>query len=166
MRCFVAVWPDESTRLALAALSDDVRQRIEHRRVTSVDNFHLTLAFIGNLADDDAFALAAAVAKLRFKSFDWQLDTLGFFKQAGVVWVGAKSSNKAAQPLLKIADRLRHVLDQMTVDYDRRPLAPHVTLLRGVRRFDAENMVPPLIWRVDSLALYRSAGGHYSRVVR
>lgn len=129
----------------------------------SVDDLHLTLTFIGELADDDAFTLADAVARLRFKPFDWRFDTLGFFKQAGVVWVGVESSNEAAKPLLKLADRLRRTLDRMNVDYDRRPLAPHVTLLRGVRRFNTEH-IAPLPWRIDSIALYRSAGGHYSRV--
>ena len=88
MRCFIAAWPDEPTRLALSSASDDVRQRVEHRRVSRLDDLHLTLAFIGELADNVALDLSDAIAKLRFKPFTWQLDTLGFFKDAGVVWIG------------------------------------------------------------------------------
>lgn len=154
MRCFIAAWPDEPTRLALASLSDNVRQRIEHRRVTCIDNFHLTLAFIGDLADEVAFDLATSVAKLRFKPFAWQPDKLGFFEEAGVVWVG--TSDKTMKPLAELAERVRALLDQMNVAYDRRPLAPHVTLLRGVKRFAAER-VTPILWRIESIALYRSA---------
>ncbi len=164
MRCFVAAWPDEPTRLALASLSDDVRQRIEHRRVARADDLHLTLAFIGDLADEVAFDLADSVAKLRFKPFAWQLDTLGFFEEAGVVWVGA--TDATVRPLADLADRVRALLDEMHVAYDRKPLAPHVTLLRGVKRF-AAGTVAPILWRIESIALYRSAPARQaSRYVR
>jgi RNA 2',3'-cyclic 3'-phosphodiesterase len=164
MRCFVAAWPDEPTRLALASLSDDVRQRIEHRRITRADDLHLTLAFIGDLVDDVAFDLADAVATLRFKAFAWQLDALGFFKEAGVVWVGA--TNATVRPLADLADRVRALLNQMNVAYDCKPLVPHVTLLRGVKKFAAEK-VAPILWRVESIALYRSAPARQaSRYVR
>ena len=164
MRCFVAAWPDEPTRLALAALSDDVRLRIEHRRVTRADDLHVTLAFIGDLADEIAFDLAASVARLRFKPVAWQLDTLGFFEEAGVVWVGA--ADKTMGPLAELAERVRAVFYQMNIAYDRRPLAPHVTLLRGVKRFAAEQ-VAPILWRIESIALYRSAPARQaSRYVR
>lgn len=165
MRCFIAAWPDESTRLALTALSEDVRRRVEHRRATSIDDLHLTLAFIGELADDDAFTLAEAITKLHFEPFDWRFDTLGFFQQAGVMWVGIESGSEAARPLLNLTDRLRRLLNQMNIDYDRRPLAPHVTLLRGVQRFDLEH-VAPIAWRISSIALYRSGGGAGSRYQR
>jgi len=164
MRCFVAAWPDEPTRLALASLSDDVRQRIEHRRVARADDLHLTLAFIGDLADEVAFDVADSVAKLRFKPFTWQLDILGFFEEAGVVWVGA--TDATVRPLADLADRVRALLDEMHVAYDRRPLAPHVTLLRGVKGFAAET-VAPILWRIESIALYRSAPARQaSRYVR
>jgi len=164
MRCFVAAWPDEPTRLALASLSDDVRQRVEHRRVARADDLHATLAFIGALADEVAFNLADSVAKLRFKPFAWQLDTLGFFEEAGVVWVGA--TDATVRPLADLADRIRALLDQMNVAYDRKPLAPHVTLLRGVKRFAAQKVAPTL-WRIESIALYRSAPARQaSRYVR
>lgn len=167
MRCFIAAWPDAPTRLALAALSGDVRQRVAHRRATRVEDLHLTLAFIGELADADALAVARSASGMQLGAFDWQLDRLGFFAQAGVLWAGV--GDDASGPLLELSDRTRRLLDRMNVDYDRRALTPHVTLLRGVKQFDAEEIAPPINWRVDALALYRSggdrSGARYSRVV-
>ncbi len=166
MRCFIAAWPDAPTRLALAALSDGVRQRVVHRRATRFEDLHLTLAFIGELADKDARALACAAARIRVAVFDWTLEQLGFFAQAGVVWAGAV--DEANAPLLELGDRTRRLLDQMAIDFDRRALRPHVTLLRGVTQFDPEAITPPIRWRVDAVALYRSggdrSGARYSRV--
>lgn len=167
MRCFIAAWPDEPTRVALSSVSDDVRLRIEHRRATGADDLHLTLVFIGDLAEDVALELSDAIAALRFKPFAWQLDTLGFFKEAGVVWVGA--ARETTKPLADLAVRVRALLDQMSIFYDRRPLAPHVTLLRGVKSFAARK-VTPIRWSIGSIALYRSEparqASRYVRVAR
>ena len=167
MRCFVAAWPDESTRIALAVLLSDYRPRVEHQRATRVDDLHLTLAFIGSLADEPALAVADAVAALSFKSFMWQPDQLGWFRQAGVVWIGSDAASPDAKPLLELAQSTRQVLESAGVAYDRRPLAPHVTLLHGVRHFESVR-VAPINWRVDSIALWRSTGSRtgarYARV--
>ena len=165
MRCFIAAWPEARARVALARLSDDVRQRIAHRRATRADDLHLTLAFIGDLNDDAAFDLADAIATLRFEPIDWQIDTLGFFAQAGVVWAGGDR----IRPLADLADHVRAWLAGMHIVYDQRPLAPHVTLLRGARNFATEK-ISPIEWRIESVALYRSAASElasrYSRVAR
>lgn len=175
MRCFVAAWPDAATGLALAALADGVRHRVDHRRATRVDDLHLTLAFVGDLDDDKAFAVSNQIAALSFEPFTWQIDTLGFFVGAGVVWAGADSQR--SKPLIELARRVREALDRSEVVYDGRPLAPHVTLLRGVSSFEMQRIAPhivPIKWRIDSIALYHStprsapAGrvSRYSRVTR
>lgn len=152
MRCFIAAWPDEPTRIALSSLSDDVRQHAEHRRVSSPNDLHLTLAFIGDVVDEIAFELSDAIAKLAFKPFALQLDSFGFFREADVVWIGA---HETPQPLADLADRVRALLDRMSVTYDRRPLVPHVTLLHGVKSF-APQKIAPIRWRIASIAVYRS----------
>ncbi|MEP6607675.1 MAG: RNA 2',3'-cyclic phosphodiesterase [Burkholderiaceae bacterium] len=158
MRCFFATWPDETSRLALAAVSDDVSERVGHRRQTRADDLHLTLTFIGDLAEDDALALARAAQALHFRPLEWTLDRLGFFEPAGVVWAGSDAGSKAHESLTGIAAKLRLILRRSGLGYDDRPLVPHVTLLRGVRQFTAQR-VAPIVWRIDSLALYRSTGG-------
>lgn len=168
MRCFLAAWPDTATRLALAGVLDDVRQRVEHRRATRVDDLHLTLAFIGELADDVTPAIARAAEAVQFQPFEWRLDVLEVFKPAGVVWVGADAESKTTLPLIELAAEFRQLLDRLSVSYDNRPLVPHVTLLHGVKRFTAER-IASVAWRVDSVALYRSTDSRsearYERVL-
>jgi len=168
MRCFLAAWPHATTRLALAAVLDDVHQRVEHRRAARVDDLHLTLAFIGELSDDTARAIARAVEATRFEPFEWQIDQLGMFEPAGVVWAGADAESAASRPLLELADDLRLLLVRLRTPYDARALNPHVTLLHGVRhRFKTEH-IASIAWPIDSVALYRSTGNRsaarYERV--
>lgn len=138
-----------------------MQQRVKHRRATKAGDLHLTVAFIGDLADGTAITVAAAIAKMPVKPFDYRLDTLGFFEDAGVVWVGG-DANVSGKPLDALAARVRRLLDRLMVDYDRRAFVPHVTLLRGASRSDAQRLnasVPPITWTIDSIALYRSGGG-------
>ena len=74
-------WPDEPTRIALSSLSDHVRQRVEHRRVSRPDDLHLTLSFIGDLAKDVALDLSDAIAKLRFPRLPGNSTRLDFSKK-------------------------------------------------------------------------------------
>ena len=167
MRCFVAAWPGQTARVALQALSNDLRGQVEHRRATDIENLHLTLAFIGTLSDAVAASVAEAIARLDLKPFKWRIDRLGFFREARVVWAGADSASNAA--LIALAGRVRRILDELNVGYDHKPFAPHVTLLRGVARFAAVSLDTPIDWRIDNVALYRSFGGRagskYSRVL-
>lgn len=167
MRYFLAAWPDEATRLALTALLDDVRQRVAHRRVTRVEDLHLTLTFIGEVPDNTATTVARAAEAARFEHFEWRLDRLGFFEPSGVVWAGADAASKMSRPLLEVATDLRRLLDGLGIRHDGRPLSPHVTLLHGVKRFTAEQ-IAPITWRIDSVFLYRStanrSAARYERV--
>ena len=169
MRCFLAAWPDATTRLALAAVLDDVRQRVEHRRAARVDDLHLTLAFIGELSDDAARAIAREVAAVRFEPFEWRMDQLGMFAPAGVVWAGASAETETSRPLLELANELRRLLDRLRTPYDARALSPHVTLLHGVRRRFKTEHIASIVWPIDSVALYRSTGSRsaarYERIL-
>lgn len=168
MRCFLAAWPDAATRLALSAVLDDVGQRVEHRRATRVDDLHLTLAFMGELADNVTPAVAQAAEALDFRPFEWRMDLLGMFKPAGVVWMGADAESETSLRLSDLATGLRQQLDRLSVSYDDRPLVPHVTLLHGAKQFTNER-IAPVTWHIDSVALYRSTGSRsaarYERVL-
>jgi len=58
--------------------------------------------------------------------------------------------------LATLAQRVRDLLDGKSIEYDKRPLAPHITLLRGVDSFVPEK-VSPIRWRIESIWLYQSA---------
>jgi 2'-5' RNA ligase len=165
MRCFIAAWPDSAARRRCAELIEAVRPHADHGRATRPENLHLTLAFIGELADAEAAAVAAACAGLAPAPRDWRLDVIGFFARPRVLWAGGTST----PDLDAIAAAARALLDRMNVRYDRKPFVPHVTLLRDVRRFDGPTAIaPPIAWCVDDVGLYRSGrderGARYLRV--
>ena len=66
MRAFVAAWPDDATRQRLAALE---LGRSKNLRLVGPTRWHVTLRFLGEVADDALVplgeALVAGVAPLR-----------------------------------------------------------------------------------------------------
>jgi 2'-5' RNA ligase len=165
MRCFVAAWPDEASRARCWELVGALKPHAEHGRAMRRENLHLTLAFIGSLPDEAGAGVAAACAALSFAPVSWQLDEIGLFRRPRVLWAGGRAS----AALDALAQRARALLDESGVPYDRKPFVPHVTLLRDVLRYSGPKQItPPIPWRIDEIALYRSAkdetGARYLRV--
>src|SRR5262245_61935439 len=126
-------------------------------------NIHLTLAFIGQLDPERARAVASRCRALQPQRFDWAIDRLGWFRRARVAWLGGEIDN----PLGAAATSARALLDQMAVDYDRKPFVPHVTIFRDVRTFDASGpLAEPIAWRTTQVALYASAHDRSGPVYR
>jgi 2'-5' RNA ligase len=114
-------------------------------------NLHLTLAFIGSLAENRTAALAQRLIACSTTEFDWVIDHVGHFARARVVWAGGPQSPK----LLALAARVRELLDELAVPYDRKPFAPHVTLLRDVVRWPANvaPIKPEITWPCEQPTL-------------
>lgn len=152
MRCFIAAWPDGATRERVTQLQAATAVPPGARSMQP-RNFHLTLAFIGELDEAAAHALAPRAGALP-QAGCWTMDTLGWFRSARVVWLGG-----AVPPALAdIAQRARALLDELRIGYDRKAFVPHVTLFRDVRDFAADGTLPsPVAWNTARVALYASA---------
>lgn len=156
MRCFVALWPDDAARERLAAIAREQQRRFARARAMRAENLHLTLAFIGELDETRAAKVAAALDALPFESFAWTLDAVGAFERAHVLWAAGPD----CAPLAVLAQRVRALLDELHVRYDRKPFVAHVTLLRDLARADARRaaapIAPPVVWRADRPQLLQS----------
>ncbi len=97
------------------------------------DNLHLTLKFLGNVAET---RLDAIVASLRgavgeAATFDATVSGLGAFPtptRARVVWAGVSAG---AEPMVELAGRVDAALAALGVPPEARPFSPHVTLGRA-----------------------------------
>ncbi len=165
MRCFIAAWPSDETRLALERLITGLKTHVSDGRAMQARNLHLTLAFIGELEPARAATLALGCDDLSTDPCDWTIDTLGSFPRARVAWAGGPFN----QQLAACAARARTFLDERGIPFDRKVFVPHVTLFREVRRFDcAGPLANPVSWRSTHVALYaaaRDAGGPVYRRV-
>jgi RNA 2',3'-cyclic 3'-phosphodiesterase len=95
-------------------------------------NLHLTVKFLGEVAEDRVEAIAGALtgAVARVGAFDAQVEGLGAFPSAArprVVWAGVTAG---AGALGDVAGRVDEALDALGFAREARPFSPHITLGR------------------------------------
>ena len=149
MRLFVAVYPPDGVRR-------DLRRRLQGTgRLTAVEKWHITLAFLGDVPPDrPAGALATVTVP---KGRELRIRGGGSFHRR-VTWAGVEGE------LGDVAADVRAALDDAGVPYDRKPFTPHLTVMYAhddrVQAALAEYEGPA--WTLDTIHLVRSEGGAYT----
>ncbi|MBR5380199.1 MAG: RNA 2',3'-cyclic phosphodiesterase [Clostridia bacterium] len=154
MRLFVALKPEGAFLSALSELQVRLRRAGVTGRYLDAENLHMTLAFIGEWPEDVTDLLPEVKTP-----FLIELSHIGIFPSAEVLCAGVRPS----EGLDNTVRRLRHVLADAGVPFDRKAFTPHITLVRGVNvpaKADISAIpVPPAVMTVNSISLFRSDRG-------
>lgn len=163
MRLFLALWPDDATRDAIAQWQRAWAWPPAAAPVAA-QRLHLTLHFIGNVPRENLPRLAEGL-KVAFESFDFEL-------AHGEVWpngVAVLQPQRPPPPMKELHRRLADALRARELPVESRPFRPHVTLARRAR-----GAVPPrgdagVRWQADQgyvLAESLPGGAGYETVQR
>ena len=148
-RLFVAIWPDQEVRNRLVGIQAEF-QLSDLGRLVPPEKLHVTLQFLGDVADSEVEGKQELMRAIRFEPFSMEFDCVGSWPRNEVAWVGARS------PCSQLDDLVLDVRARFPVkDRKVRRFVPHVTLARKVRRkLHAE--IEPLSWQVERVDLVRS----------
>lgn len=156
MRLFVAAELPTELFEALAETQAALRACVAGRYVAP-DQFHVTLAFLGNVdawRTEDA-ARAIEVACANHNPIEVQLAEFGSFgrNRAATLWQGfAKNS-----ALNALAQDVRNALAQAGFAFDAKKFLPHVTLMRAANLEDGTLPTPTCAsGTIDTVALFSS----------
>ncbi len=168
-RTFIAVELPGVARAALQAHIARLSRALPRVRFQPPDSLHLTLAFLGELDDEQlATATQAAVAAAPAVSpFTLTVAGLGVFGPPSaprVLWCGVGGDVPA---LLRLQAALADQLDAAGFPREQRPFAPHLTLARFKQPLDpaalqrllgilANPSVAKTPFAVDSLSVMQS----------
>ena len=150
-RLFVALWPDTAVRRQLWDLARG--QAPAHARLTHLEDLHLTLCFLGPVAEQRIAALREALARVQGACFDLCLTHTGHWRRPQVWWC---APDEVPQPLNLLVDTLTGALESLGFARESRPFCPHVTLARKVRRVEVQALPEPIRWHVEGCALVKS----------
>jgi 2'-5' RNA ligase len=131
-RTFIALEMNEDMQRRLAGEVRRVAQALPGVRCVDPAGIHLTLAFLGELDDEQlAQAMAASeIAARRVAPFSCRLTRLGIFgspRQPRVIWMGIDEPSGA---LALLHRTLTYELTRRGFETDQRPFSPHLTLAR------------------------------------
>jgi RNA 2',3'-cyclic 3'-phosphodiesterase len=125
LRLFVGIGFPPELKLRLSLL----RPGISGAKWVDPGNFHLTLRFIGEIAEDTAADVDGALVRLRARQFPLQLTGTGVFvggDKPRNLWVGVERS----PALVILRDKIEQALVRAGLPSEPRKFTPHVTLAR------------------------------------
>jgi RNA 2',3'-cyclic 3'-phosphodiesterase len=143
-RLFTALEIPRDAALSLSLL----RGGLPGARWIDVENYHLTLRFIGDVEGHVADEIANALDRVRRPSFSLTLSGVGAFgsKKPHAIWAGV-----AASPDLNaLQAEIERICQRLGVPSDPRKFVPHVTLARLKNASDGD------------VAHYLSARGNFA----
>lgn len=153
LRLFFALWPDASVRGALAAWRPPLRELCDGRKMRP-ETLHLTLVFLGDVAERRLEALCLAAQEVQGEPFDLTLDAARYWGHNHIAYAAPSVIPPSLAALVRALEgRLR----AHRFHFDRRDHRPHVTLLRHAKWSDAPlPVLPPVHWPVRRFVLVRS----------
>jgi len=131
MRVFIAIEFSEEIKEYMYLVQQELKSSIEKGNFSNVDNFHLTLRYIGELSQDKILLLKQALEKTASGgvSFKLETDTIGFFSKGTkkVLWMGVTKEKKSLE---KLYLTLEDELEQIGIKKEEKSFSPHITLVR------------------------------------
>ena len=181
MRLFVALDLDDEARGAVAALQQRVAKALgDSPSMKMVDpaHMHLTLAFLGAIAEPDAPAIVEALSRdIDLRPFAADFQGVGVFPPRGaprVLWLGV---GQGESEITHLQQEVVRRLERLGTTLERRPFHPHLTLARWRTSRPADRRLVPTVESravarvaVDRVTLYQSrlsaAGPAYTALAR
>ena len=169
-RLFFALSPDEATREAIYKASRNAAQANGGRAIPP-ENFHITLAFLGSppseLEEQVAAKAVATAEGVQVQPFRFELDELGYWPSAKVVWYGCSTP---PETLRALALEIRRRLGASGLPHHDDKFVPHLTLARWVQKAGPFAPAQRIAWDVSEFVLIRSetlsAGVRYTQLAR
>lgn len=130
-RYFIGIPLPPEIRKKLKVQSWPGLSRYKDEKIVPQNNWHITLAFIGHLDDDQRDQLIQLLQVYRWGGpFEASVRHFGAFprfEQSKVLWMGIQKGEKRIE---EIALQLRMRLDEMNITHDKKPFIPHITVAR------------------------------------
>ena len=159
MRLFVAICFPEEIKAYLSECSQRLRFLAASGRFTQWENFHLTLAFLGEIPPDRLASLKTVLSSIVMPRFSLLITGLGKFQQphGALYWAGVSPSLELSLLFQQLNGRLR----TLGFSVGKNDHCPHITLGRAIRlKKDARlyplSVVPPKRFEVRKISLMRS----------
>ena len=162
MRLFIAINCNQKTGKLLLSVQDEIKAQSIKGRFSRPENFHLTLAFLGETPENQVSKIVSIIKEALqppVAPFTLAFSQAGCFRHSGKAlwWMGADPADPSLHALTKLKCRLTEGLSASGIVFDRKPFKPHITLGREVKH-DAPIDIPKqkIPFPVNRISLMKS----------
>ena len=149
---FFAIFPNRFIQVQLAHQAEQLVS-ICGGNIVKLQQTHLTLLFLGNVAVDQIEIIQRAMKNVSAKKFEFNLEEICYWKQNQIVYSQAK---QFPAELFTLVDSLRNVLSGTGLLIDKHTYKPHVTLIRKAIHSININLNTPIRWHAHEWFLMQS----------
>ena len=139
MRLFIGIDLPQSMKSYLYNVSKTIEPHT-NGRVTSLYNYHLTLAFLGELNEIQTEQLKGLMDRIDFQSFQMQLSDVDYFQKGErcIYYMGIETN-----PSLKsLYQKVLEIIAPLNISLHGK-FSPHITLIRQGRSFPVHALSLP-----------------------
>lgn len=129
MRLFVAIEIEPEIRDRISEFVARLRPGLSKARWVRPEGLHITLKFLGNVADDRSSRIEGALRAVQANAVRVSVAKLGVFpnpKSPRVLWVGVDAGDR----LGRLARAVDQQMGSIGFQSEKREFSPHVTLAR------------------------------------
>ncbi len=164
MRAFLTLVPDTQTALAIERWCE-LCWPVSGRKVP-VQNYHMTLAFLGEVDDAALQQLSEMLEGFSHSIFQVSLNQIGYWSNTEVLYLGTNSPPKE---LLALHDKCRQIANRISARGGSSRYEPHITLARKLNTPPLPALLEPdFTFTAETLELWSSVresyGARYSTV--
>lgn len=135
-RVFFALWPDHRQRDRLRDVVNSVARNVEGKAVDR-RNWHITLAFVGDVDERLIPELQQRASEIRLQPFRLSFDRLEYWARPKVACLVTPT---VPTELEKLVLDLHAVIQDVGVIPEDRTYRPHITVSRNARAFTTERL--------------------------
>ncbi len=151
-RVFFALWPDEAVRGQFMQWAKLLHETCGGG-ITRPGNLHITLVFLGYIAVSRLDELKLLAAKLSGSAFSLSFTAPGYWRHNHIAWAAPDETPQALSELVKTLERSLQIAG---FNFDERPYAPHLTLLRKARWDPPSPPFNNINWVINEFVLVSS----------
>ncbi|MCQ4636196.1 RNA 2',3'-cyclic phosphodiesterase [Anaerovorax odorimutans] len=159
-RLFIAVNFNEETKRQMRKIACTLKKYMKRGSLTRRENLHLTLAFLGEVAEDRVYDVKCAMDTIDCSALELRFNRIGSFSRGAesLFWLGALENQQLTEMQKELICQLR----QRGFQPDGKQFRPHVTLARravmdsGFQLETVNEELPEITQRIDRISLVRS----------
>jgi 2'-5' RNA ligase len=153
MRAFLGLSPNAETKLAIDTWRNEQFPQL-HAPVPA-DNFHITLAFLGNMSVEQLATLRSFIDVMKkINVFDVSLNQLGHWPKPKAFWLGCQQT---AEEHLKLSQQLYKMANKSGLLLQQQKYEAHLTLARKCKVKPPAPLIPAKFkWHAEQFHLFES----------
>lgn len=165
IRAFIGIDFDDDCKKYICELQQKLKKNARMGRWKHIDNFHLTLKFLGDITPEQKKQIDGVMQNICMEQnpFSLEISKLGFFSGKDtirVLWLGLSGDLRRLEPL---ASKISYSLSEIGFTPEKRKYTPHITIGQDVLFYypfeQVSKAIGPISFgpiAVSRLALFKS----------